>query len=292
MTRLLLPGAIAFAVSLTAAGVHRRLRPCVAAPVLAVVSVATALSVVWSLALLAVGYVAHVAWATSLPAWCRALGVAHDAVPPAAGLAAAAALVAMVAAVVRAIRRLPPSLPPVADSEVVVLPTAEPTAYAVPGRPGHVVVSVGMLRALDDDERRVLLAHERAHLRHRHHLYLRAVDIAVSAVPVLRPLAARVRFATERWADEEAADVVGDRSLVARAIAQAALVSVSSGAGALAIGDLGVAARVEALLDERGGPRANAALVSVGAVALVTVAGSTVQLHHLLAFVSGLCIGR
>jgi len=46
----------------------------------------------------------------------------------------------------------------------------EPHAVAVPGRlgrRGHVLVTSGMLTALDDEERAVLLAHERAaHLRH------------------------------------------------------------------------------------------------------------------------------
>lgn len=293
MTALLLPGLLAVAASLTAAGVHRRLRPSVAAPVLALVSVATALSVAWSLALLAVGFVAHLAWAADLRAWCQVLGVAHDAVPPAAGILSTVGLLVMAAAFVRAIRRLPSIPLPVADSELVVLPTTEPTAYAVPGRPGHIVVSAGMLRALDDDERDVLLAHERAHLRHRHHLYLRVVDVAVSAVPTLRPLAARVRFATERWADEDAAAQVGDRHVVARAIAQAALVSASFPAPALALSGLGVPARVEALLDDRGvGLRASAALALVTVIALLTVAGSTIQLHHLLAFATELCIVR
>lgn len=293
MTSLLLPGLLAVAASLTAAGVHRRLRPSVAAPVLAMVSVATALSVVWSLSLLAVGFVAHLAWAADLRAWCQALGVAHDAVPPAAGIVSTVALLAMAGAVVRAVRRLPPSPRSAADSELIVLPTPKPTAYAVPGRPGHIVVSAGMLRALDDDERQVLLAHERAHLRHRHHLYLRVVDVAVSAVPLLRPLATRVRFATERWADEDAAHEVGDRRLVARAIAQAALVSASFPAPALAFGGLGVPARVEALLDQPGaGLRATAALVSVTVIAVLTVAGSTIQFHHLLAFATELCVVR
>ena len=293
MTALLLPGVLAVVASLAAAAVHRRLRPSVAAPLLALASVATALAVVWSLALLAVGFVAHLAWAAHLRSWCRAVGVAHDAVPPSAGVVSLVALMAMAVAVVRATRRSVARRPPGVDTELIVLPTAAPTAYAVPGRPGHIVVSAGMLRALDDGERRVLLAHERAHLRHRHHRYLRLADCAVAAVPLLRPLATRVRFATERWADEDAATEVGDRHLVARAIAKAALVSSAYPAPALALSGCGVPARVEALLDD--GSRAlsaNAALALVTAAAVLTVVGSTLQLHHLLAFATELCIGR
>lgn len=293
MTALLLPGLFAVVASLTAAGVHRRLRPSLAAPLLALVSVATALAVVWSLALLAVGFVAHLAWAAELPSWCRALSVAHDAVPPAAGVISLVTLTAMAAGLVRAIRGTRPRNAIRADTELVVLPTAEPTAYALPGRPGHIVVSAGMLRALDPDERQVLLAHERAHLRHRHHRYLRVVDFASAVVPALRPLASRVRFATERWADEDAAAEVGDRGLVARAVTRAALVTAAYPSPALAFGGLGIPARVEALLDEPSNRiGASIALAAVAAAALLTVAGSTLQLHHLLAFTAEMCLAR
>lgn len=295
MTVLLLPGLIALVASLSVGGVHRRLRPSLAAPLLAVVSVASALAVVWSLALLAVGFLAHLAWATELPPWCRALGLAHRAVPPGAGVAALVALTAMPIALVRSLRRMRPAPAPVpeVDAELVVLPTAEPTAYALPGRPGHIVVSVGMLRALDHGERLVLLAHERAHLRHRHHRYVRVVEAAAAAVPAVRPLATRVRFATERWADESAAAELGDRGLVARAVAKAALVTASYPAPSLALGDFGVPARVEALLDDRPpSVLSGAALIAVTVAALVTAGTATAQLHHLVAFVVDLCLAR
>lgn len=104
-------------------------------------------------------------------------------------------------------------------------------AYAVPGLPGRaqgraagrLVVSSGMLRTLPGPEREALLAHERAHLRHQHHLFLLALHLAASACPLLRPLAAEGAFTVERWADEHAAAVVGDRAVVARALARAAL---------------------------------------------------------------------
>ncbi len=65
------------------------------------------------------------------------------------------------------------------------------------------------------DKRRALLAHEQAHLDLGHHRYLRASEMTAS-FPLLGPLARAVRFSTERWADEEAASVVGDRRVVAR----------------------------------------------------------------------------
>lgn len=289
MTTLLLPGVLAVVASFSAAAAHRRLRPSAAAPVLTFVSIATALAVLWSLVLLAIGFLAHVTWLTSLAAWCRTVGLAHDAVPPAAGLASLMLLVAMGASLLRTGYRFRRDARNVeSDTELVVVPTAKPMAYAVPGRRGHIVVSSGMLRALDDDERRVLLAHERAHLRLRHHLYIRLTDLSASAVPLLAPLAARVRFATERWADEAAADEVGDRRLVARAVARAALLSAEHPLPAMAFGGLGVPARVDALLEPRRLP-ATLTLLSVTTVASSAVAGSTLQLHHLLAFATKVC---
>lgn len=293
MTTLLLPGLIAALASVTAASVHRWLRPSTAAPALALVSVATALAVVWSLVMLAVGFLAHIAWLADMAAWCRTVGVAHVAVPPAAGLMSIVVLAGMLWSVLRSgLRRGRTRARQTTTTELIVLPIDQPTAYAVPGRPGHIVVSRGMLRALDDDERRVLLAHERAHLRLRHHQYLRLVDIAVAVVPLLAPMATRVRFATERWADEEAASQIGDRRLVARAVARAALATSDFPAPSLAFGGLGVPARVNALLDtapSRG--VATGAVLTVTGVAVLAVAGSTIQFHHLLAYAFSVCSG-
>ncbi|MBO2457709.1 M56 family metallopeptidase [Actinomadura violacea] len=95
-------------------------------------------------------------------------------------------------------------------------------AFALPGRPGRVVVSTGMLSILDEAERRVLLAHERAHLAGRHHWFRALVHVATAANPLLWPLRGAVTFTTERWADERAA-AGADRERAARAIGKAAL---------------------------------------------------------------------
>ena len=62
-----------------------------------------------------------------------------------------------------------------------------------------------MLRSLDGAQRRALLAHERSHPRHRHHLHHTACQFAAAVNPLLRRLPAAVELATERWADEDAA---------------------------------------------------------------------------------------
>lgn len=108
-------------------------------------------------------------------------------------------------------------------TDLVVLADAAPDAFAVPGRPGRVVVSTGMLDALDPAEQVALMAHERAHLRGRHYLFLAAAHLAAAANPLLRPVSAAVGYSVERWADEHAAIHIGNRRITARAIGKAAL---------------------------------------------------------------------
>ncbi|AZQ38611.1 M56 family peptidase [Streptomyces cyaneochromogenes] len=118
---------------------------------------------------------------------------------------------------------------------VAVLPDEVPYAYALPGgRQGRVVVTTAMLDCLEPAERRALFAHERAHLTARHHRFLLTVQLAARANPFLRPLRTAVAYAAERWADEEAARVVGSRRTVAGAIGKAALVTRGGPPAALA----------------------------------------------------------
>lgn len=107
--------------------------------------------------------------------------------------------------------------------ELVVTGDAAADAYTVPGRPGRIVVSTGMLDVLDEGGRIALLAHERAHLASRHHWFTAAARLAAAANPLVKPLATAVEYVVERWADEAAAAAVGDRRMVAQAIARAAL---------------------------------------------------------------------
>ncbi|KIF72695.1 membrane protein [Streptomyces sp. 150FB] len=155
-------------------------------------------------------------------------------------------------------RRAHRALAGLPDGELAVLRDRAPYAYALPGRvpgggAGRVVVSTAMLACLDDQERDALIAHEHAHLRGRHHRFLLAVRLAARANPLLRPLCPAVAYAAERWADEEAARVTGRRTVVARAIGKAALVSRGTPtptlAGFAAPGPGPVPRRVAALLE-------------------------------------------
>ena len=152
----------------------------------------------------------------------------------AVGAAAAMALALLVAAagrcLLRSVRQLVRAFRDARSlgdprSGLVVVKDATPAAFAVTGYPGRVVVSTAMLQALTARERQALLAHENAHLRHHHQIYVQLAALAAAANPLLRPLAATVSSNTERWADESAAEEVGDRQLAARAVARAALAS-------------------------------------------------------------------
>jgi Zn-dependent protease with chaperone function len=176
---------------------------------------------------------------------------------------------------------------------VIVIDSNRVDAFATPAPAGRVVVTSALLRALNPTERRAVLAHEHSHLAHRHVWWAMSADLAAAVNPLLRPTATAVGHAIERWADEDAATVVGDRHLVARTIARAALLrhDAHGRADALLPAATGadVPLRVRALLapPPRRRPLALAALavlLAAGTLATVAVERSGDQLfdHALL----------
>lgn len=139
---------------------------------------------------------------------------------------------------------------PNADGYVLV-EDALPDAYAVPGRPGRIVLTTAMRSTLTSEQLAVLLAHERSHLRRRHFLWVQLAESAAVVNPLLRRVPGVVRQAAERWADEEA--VVASRRSTAEAIASAALAHSRSlrGRPAPVLSSSGgdVVTRVRALVD-------------------------------------------
>jgi Zn-dependent protease with chaperone function len=136
-------------------------------------------------------------------------------------------------------------------SDLVVLADASPDAYAVPGWPGRVYVTRGMLTLLSREECEVMLAHERSHLRHHHHWHRTAALVASALNPLLGSLPRTQVWLTERWADEDAARG-NDRALVASALSHAAAADRTGArpAGALGFTSNTVEGRVAALLDD------------------------------------------
>lgn len=290
---LWLPVAITLVAALAAGALRRRLAPPLAASVLTTITVISALAVTWGLALGAFGVLVQIPLVAQWVGWCRHVMPANENVPVPVGVLSLAALAVAGGRAWRwhrGLRRLLTSLGE-HDGPVEIVAVSRPTAFAVPGDPGRIVVSRAMLDCLDERERQVLFAHEQAHLDHNHHRYVRLSELAAAAIPIVRPIAAQVRLATERWADETAAAAVGDRRLVAHAVGRAAL-AASGLVPAVALGvQSHVAERVEALLAPPPSRSWIAPLSAAAVLAVVMVAlgSGSLQLHHLLAYATHVC---
>ncbi len=165
---------------------------------------------------------------------------------------------------------------------LVVLPDPEPLAFAVPGWPGRIVASRGVLDACSPEERLAVLAHEQAHLDGRHDLHLVAVAVAAALDPALVALPRASRRAMERWADERAAKDAGDRRIVAAAIGRVA--GADPPAWRLLTIPLGATDaewRVRALL-RHPPPRRIAATLVLASVGMVAAGASLVAGHDIV----------
>jgi hypothetical protein len=249
----------------------QRLQPRHAVPLLTGLALTVALCTGIALSGLAVLALAQLGPMPRLGHWSAPALRADAGEPVALGLIALGALLLTLgAACARALTsiyalaraaRQARSLVPVAGN-LVLVDDAEPVAYAVAGR---IVMSRSLLVALPSDERQAVLAHEAAHLRHRHHLYLHLTALSAAASPLLRPLVRAIAVGIERWADEEAAGAVRSREVAARGLARAAL--AQGRAPGLAAADSAVAERVRALLEPAPVHRLPAALALAAGLA-------------------------
>jgi hypothetical protein len=146
----------------------------------------------------------------------------------------------------------------------------EPAAYCLPGPGRRIVITTGAIGALDEGQLRAVLAHERAHLRGRHHLLVNlagALSAAFPRVPAFRIAREQVARLAELSADDAAS------AAAHRLAAAGALLNLGAGVPAAALGAGSAdAARVRRLID---GPaaisrtRAAAVTSTVAAVAFV-----------------------
>ncbi len=177
---------------------------------------------------------------------------------------------------------------PRSDLGITVVETAQPVCVAAGLLWPRVLLSRGLLKALTAEERAVVLAHERAHVR-RHDALVGSVVRALAVVhlpPVGRWLVRELEVAAEQACDEEAARVVGDRVSVAAAILavertlqQAATREVAS--VAVGFGARAVERRVAALLCEPAPPQSLRPLALCLGAALVAMLVGAYDLHHL-----------
>jgi hypothetical protein len=213
--------------------------------------------------------------------------------PPAAGLAAGAVAALLIVSavlhlsrvVIRARRTSAAAAAVPAHSDLAVVRDDAVFAYAVPGRHRRIVASTGMLTSLSGPQRRALLAHEEAHLRYHHHVFVQLGRLAAAANPLMRPVSRAVDGCVERWADTVAARVVGDRVTVARAVAAAALAParVRMPDGSLAAARSNVVDRVRVLLDPPARRRpVGIALVAGVVVCWVSAAAVLLHVHALI----------
>jgi len=146
----------------------------------------------------------------------------------------------------------------------VILDDPRPAAYCVAGRPAAIVLTSGALAVLDRPQLAAVLAHERAHLAHRHHLLTmitRGLAAAFPGVPLFTRGAAEVARLAEMAADDAAARASGPTTVVAAllaigtgtAVAAAALATPrvprdAAGRAVMAAADCAVPERVERML--------------------------------------------
>jgi Zn-dependent protease with chaperone function len=278
----LIPVAASLMLALASGGLSRRLAPAVAVPLLTLLALATSLATGVVLCLAAFGAVAQLPFLADRAGWAGGVLAPGDLEPGwglMAGAIAGALLSAAVVFTIRAARDLARADRACRQlgglDRLVITHDDRPTAYAVPTRAGAIVVSTGMLRLLGADERRALLAHEDAHLRHRHGLYVLLADLAAAANPLLRPLAGRVRLAVELHADEDAVAEIGDRRAVARALARASLAVSAAGPGprgSLAMAQTDACTRIRALTEP---PRRRRSWAVAAALVLILASSTT-----------------
>ncbi|MFD1934973.1 MULTISPECIES: M56 family metallopeptidase [Nonomuraea] len=170
----------------------------------------------------------------------------------------------------------------------VVVDHAEPLVYCLPGRGATTVITTAALRSLNGEQVAAVLAHERAHVRGRHHLVLAAGEAFARAFPFV-PLFAAARAELARLLELRADDVAASRH--PRVQIAAALVGLATGrvpAFVMGAGGQSALARVRRMLRppaplgrrQRVAGLAAVALLLAGPAAVAAVPGLTAFVSH------------
>lgn len=176
------------------------------------------------------------------------------------------------------------------ERDVVVLDHASCAAYCVPGRAARIVITTAAQNALDPEQMSAVVAHERAHLRSRHHLVIQcaaSLRAAFPFVPAFRHAEDEVARLTEMAADDAATHTV-DRLTLATALVR--LAEGSTPAGTLGAGGSTALVRVRRLADPATPLNPLRRLATLAGVALVVMTPLVVAAAPALAVVSaGYC---
>ncbi|MEU6646444.1 M56 family metallopeptidase [Saccharomonospora sp. NPDC046836] len=136
------------------------------------------------------------------------------------------------------------------DTGALVVDHPIAVAYCLPGRTPRIVVSAGARRLLTDAEFAAVLAHERAHARERHHLVVAPFQALRRLLPnsaLLTRVCATIELLVEMCADDKAARQHGREPLASALERFRANGTGGTPAGALAVADAPVQARIRRL---------------------------------------------
>jgi Zn-dependent protease with chaperone function len=125
-------------------------------------------------------------------------------------------------------------------------------AYCLPGRHGRIVLTTAAVSGLAADELAAVIAHERAHLRERHHVAVavsHGLARAFPGVPLFATAASEVARLVEMRADDAAARATDEISVAAALVA---LAGMRAPRAALAAADTAGVARVRRLIEPGG----------------------------------------
>lgn len=161
-----------------------------------------------------------------------------------------------------------------AGHDAVVLDAPERAAYCVAGRPDTIVVTSAALDALDHDHLAAVLAHERAHLRGRHHVLLAATRGLATTLPGIRlftTAASEVATLLEICADDVAVRRNDPRTVLGALLALSGGASIP--AGAMGAAGVGVLARAERLAEPPSSARRARQRLLLSAFTLLVMTG-------------------
>jgi hypothetical protein len=152
-----------------------------------------------------------------------------------------------------------------------VLDHPQPVAYCLPGRSSRLVVSAGVLEALEPEEVWAVLAHERSHLRERHDLVVLPFVAWGATAPFVRGMEC-AQVAVAELIEMRADDVAACKSEPHELVGALKTVGGSAPAAALSSFTDALEARIERIsAHPQPLPAAARVLVRVAAIALVAV---------------------